>query len=239
MTTKYTCFKFKQFNVQQSNAAMKIGTDGILLGAWANVALAKRALDIGTGTGVIALMQTQKNSTVNVDAIEVDSTACIDAEQNFTKSPWKNRLHLFHSALENFNPAYKYDTIISNPPFFENSILSKSKKRTLARHSASLHYSQVLSFAKNQLTPEGNICLILPFSEEEKCIKIATDLGFFMNRICNVFPKKNKKQHRTLIEFSSLPNNLVNETLVIEKEERHNYTEEYRSLTKDFYIIFD
>ena len=178
-----------------------------------------------------------ENSTVNVDAIEVDSTACIDAEQNFTKSPWKNRLHLFHSALENFNPAYKYDTIISNPPFFENSILSKSKKRTLARHSASLHYSQVLSFAKNQLTPEGNICLILPFSEEEKCIKIATDLGFFMNRICNVFLKK-KKQHRTLLEFSSLPNNLVNETLVIEKEE-DTITEEYRSLTKDFYHLIN
>ena len=239
MSDKYSCFRFKQFHLQQSNAAMKIGTDGILLGAWANVSSAKRALDIGTGTGVIALMQAQKNSTINIDAIEVDSGACIDAEQNFTRSPWKNRLHLFHSALENFNPTCKYDTIISNPPFFENSLISKSKKRTLARHSASLHYSEVLSFAKNQLTPKGNICLILPYSEEEKCIKTATDLGFYMNRKCNVFPKKHKNQHRTLFEFSLFANNLTHQTLIIENEKRHDYTNDYKSLTKDFYIIFD
>ena len=239
MTNKYSCFRFKQFSLQQTNAAMKIGTDGILLGAWARVSHSKTLLDIGTGTGVIALMEAQKNNDLIIDAVEIDKNACIDAKFNFEKSPWNNRIKLHPCPLNDFPKKIKYDTIISNPPFFEKSLAANTQSRTLARHTEKLHYNNIIEFAESWLSENGNLCLILPADQEEKCIIKAKKSGLYVKRKCNVFPKKTKCQHRTLIEFSFKNEIPEEEILIIENEKRHDYTEEYKEITKDFYIIFD
>lgn len=239
MSDKYSCFKFKQFSLQQTNAAMKIGTDGILLGAWARVAHSKTLLDIGTGTGVIALMQAQKNNSVLIDAVEIDNNASIDAKFNFENSPWNNRLNLHQCSLESFDKKIEYDTIISNPPFFEKSLVANTQSRTMARHTASLHYNQIIEFAECWLSKNGNLCMILPVNQEEKCILKARKSGLYVKRKCNVFPKKTKNQHRSLIEFSFENQTQIEENLIIENEKRHDYTDKYKEITKEFYIIFD
>ncbi len=239
MNKLYKEFLFKQFAMQQNNAAMKIGTDGILLGAWANVNNTSSAIDIGTGTGIIALMLAQKNSSLTIDAIESDKAACIDAQTNFLSSPWLNRLNLYNEAIQEYNPKKKYDCIISNPPFFEKSLKSVTNSRSLARHTNSLHYKDLLEFSKNNLSDNGSLSIILPVEQAFKCTTIADKYSLYLNRRCNVFPKPNKKQHRTLLELSKRNNELTENDLIIETENRHNYTHDYINLTKDFYIIFD
>ena len=239
MSNKYSCFKFKKFSIQQTNAAMKIGTDGILLGAWADVEESKILLDIGTGTGVIALMQAQKNNQTIIDAVEIDTNACIDAKFNFEKSPWGNRITLHKCSLEEFNKNIKYDTIISNPPFYESSLAANSQSRTVARHTATLHYNHILEHCKSSLSKSGNLCLILPVDQGNSCIIKAQKNGFYLKRKCNVFSKKSKPQHRLLLEFSLINQTPEESNLIIENEKRHDYTEQYKELTKDFYIIFD
>lgn len=239
MSNKYSCFRFKKFSLQQTNAAMKIGTDGILLGAWARVEHSKTLLDIGTGTGVIALMQAQKNNSLLIDAVEIDNNACLDAEFNFENSPWNNRLKLHQCSLEAFDNNKKYDTIISNPPFFENSLVANTQSRTMARHTGSLDYSQIIDFAEYGLSENGNLCLILPVNQERNCILKAKKSGLYVKRKCNVYSKKTKNQHRTLLDFSFENKAITEENLIIENEKRHDYTSQYKELTKNFYIIFD
>ena len=238
MSNKYSIFKFKKFSLQQVNAAMKIGTDGILLGAWMNLNNKTKLLDIGTGTGVIALMQAQKSSSIKIDAIEIDAKACIDAKANFINSPWKNRLTLYNCNLENYSTPIKYDVIVSNPPFFENSLKANSQERTLARHNSSLHYTDIFNFCVKNLNENGSLNLILPKEQQEKCILKAEKIGLALIRKCNVFPNATKQQHRTLFEFSFTKRKLKEETITIELDKRHHYTNEYKELTKDFYIIF-
>ncbi|MDG2369181.1 MAG: methyltransferase [Flavobacteriales bacterium] len=239
MSNKYSCFKFKKFSIQQTNAAMKIGTDGILLGAWAEVKHSKLLLDIGTGTGVIALMQAQKNKETTIDALEIDINACIDAKFNFEKSPWKNRITLHQCSLEKFNKKIKYDTIISNPPFYESSLVANTQSRTVARHTSTLHYNHIIEFCKSSLSSSGNLSLILPVTQGNKCIIKAQKSGLYLKRKCNVFSKKSKLQHRLLLEFSFKNQTPEENNLIIENEKRHDYTDHYKELTKDFYIIFD
>jgi len=238
MNKEYKDFKFKQFNLQQNNAAMKIGTDGILLGAWSDVREAKNALDIGTGTGVIAIMQAQKNSLLQIDAIEIERSACLDANYNFKESPWDDRLKLHHLCLTEFIPNIKYECIISNPPFFINSMKTADIKRNIARHTNSMNYNDILKFSNDHLTENGTLSLILPEDQGIKCILNAEKHSLFLKRKCNIFPNPIKKQHRILMEFSKIKHKTLESNLTIETKNRHEYTKDYKSLTKDFYIIF-
>ena len=239
MSKTYKKFHFKQFSLQQNRAAMKIGTDGILLGAWINIINAKNALDIGTGTGVIAIMQAQKNSALIIDAVEIESNACIDAKKNFENSPWSDRLILHSSSLRNFEPKKTYDCIVSNPPFFNNSLNAANNNRTLARHADSLHYEDILAFSVTNLNKNGTLSMILPTLEALQCIIKAKENGFYLSRKCNVFPNPLKDQHRTLLEFTKNKCKTIEKNIIIETDKRHDYTNEYKSLTKNFYIIFD
>jgi tRNA1Val (adenine37-N6)-methyltransferase len=239
MNKPYKDFQFKQFCIQHNNAAMKIGTDGILLGAWADVSQSKNILDIGAGTGIIAIMQAQKNNQLNIEAIEIEKAACIDAQHNFNNCPWTKRLKLHHLSLSAFQPKKAYDTIISNPPFFENSLASKSVERNHARHNSSLHFNTIISFAVKNLSKNGSLSLILPVDQGLLCTINAEKSGLFIIRKCNVFPNSIKKQHRLLLEFSKTKKPLIESNLIIETNNRHEYTEDYKSLTRDFYIIFD
>ena len=235
----YNKFKFKQFSIEQNNAAMKIGTDGILLGAWTNVNKAKQILDIGCGTGVIGIMQAQKNCEAIIDLVEIDKSACIDANINISNCPWHNRINIFEGALEKYNTKKRYDVIISNPPFFNNSLKAENSSRTLARHSISLNYKQIILFSNKNLNNNGNLSLILPHNQADECISFSNKNNLFLSRICNVKAKETKDAHRILLEFSKKEKNLIKDTIIIETQLRHNYTNQYKKLTNNFYTIFD
>ena len=231
-------FHFKQFTLNQKFAAMKIGTDGILLGAWANCQDCKHMIDVGTGTGVIALMLAQKNSNAKIDAIEIDHDAIKDAKRNFETSPWKNRLTLIHKDFSKWNNKNRYDLIISNPPFFKNSLKPNEESRAIARHVNSLNSKSLSKFAFTQLSSNGRVYLIAPIHQLNE-IKI----HFFENhlyptRVCLVKPKPYKEPHRVLLEFRREKIEPVVDTIVIENDTRHDYTDDYKKLTREFYTIF-
>lgn len=230
-------FHYKQFDIRQDNAAMKIGTDGTLLGAWTNVSGAHHIVDIGTGTGVIALMLAQRNPTAKITGIEICEQAVIDAEYNVKKSPWSTRVSIINTSLQTFAPNQKYDLIVSNPPFFENSLKSPSGKRSTARHTDSLSYLDILQFASDNLIDDGRLSMILPIENAQNCIEKAQEFDLHLERECTVRPTPNKKPHRKVFELSKKAQNPIKETLTIETGKRHDYTAEYIALTKEFYTI--
>ena len=229
-------FEFKQFRVEQGLSAMKVGTDGVLLGAWAKVNNAKHILDIGTGTGLIALMLAQRNSNARIDALEIDKSASKQASQNFENSNWKNSLSIINNAVQNYNPENKYDCIVSNPPFFENSYSAKGKERNIARQTESLSFPDLLIAVKRLLRKEGRFSVILPKQSLANFIQLAGKQSLFLNKITNVYPTKHSEIKRVLLEFSFIDKVLEEDNLVIEPEKRHQYSAEYIKLTKEFYL---
>lgn len=230
-------FRFKQFAIRQENAAMKVGTDGALLGAWSDIQHANSILDIGTGTAIIAMMAAQRNQTANITAIEIDEKALIDAKFNVDNCPWPNRIKIIPTSLQDFEPSIKFDSIISNPPFFENSLKSNSGEKIKARHTDTLHYTDILEFASNHLTTNGILHLILPLENANKCIEISNDYNLFVKRICEVQPVPHKKAHRLVFELTKQQVTTNTENLIIETGKRHDYTKDYIALTKAFYTI--
>jgi len=230
-------FRFKQFAIRQENAAMKVGTDGALLGAWCDVSKANNILDIGTGTAIIAMMVAQRNSSAAITAIEIDQKALIDANFNIKNCPWTNRIRLIESSLQKYTPTLKFDSIISNPPFFENSLKSNSHQKVKARHADSMHYLDILNFAALHLSSNGILHLILPVKNAEKCIEIALELGFYLKRICKVQPVPHKNPHRYAFELTKTATPTITESLIIETGKRHDYSQQYIELTKAFYTI--
>ncbi len=231
-------FRFKQFNIRQDNTAMKIGTDGTLLGAWVDVEQAKNILDIGTGTGVIGLMTAQRNSDAKITAIEINEDAMVDASFNIVESPWSDRVSLIHTSLQDYKPKIKFEVIVSNPPFFEKSLKSNSDNRNNARHTDSLHYTDILKFAQSHLQTDGVLALILPVENAEKCIEIANDFGLHLKRKCWVKPVPHKPAHRIVFELTNTKQeNVAENELIVETGKRHDYTADYIALTNAFYII--
>ncbi|MCW0483950.1 tRNA1(Val) (adenine(37)-N6)-methyltransferase [Gaoshiqia sediminis] len=230
-------FQFKQFRIVQEKAAMKVGIDGVMLGAWARLEKASRVLDIGAGTGLLALMAAQRSDAI-VDAVELEREAADDARHNFEASPWNNRLHLFTAAFQDFETEQKYDHILSNPPFFENSPKSSDHKRARARHSDSLSLEELLGKSAGLLTEQGRISLILPAEKEEKLRSLARQNGLFVNRLSRVSPDETRPPHRILAEMSFSPMLEESPEIFIRESATGNYTIQYRELTKDFYLAF-
>ena len=215
---------------------MKVGTDGVLLGAWAACDGAKRILDIGTGTGVIALMLAQRNSEAKIHAVEIDETATQRARSNFDMSPWAERLDVECCAVQAFNQNEKFDLIISNPPYFVDSLLPPDAKRSTARHTHDLSFEELDKAVCRLLANEGRFALILPTTEFGKYLTITQ---LYLVRRCNVYPKVGADVKRVMAEFAlhETPNPTL-ETITIEQDKRGDYTDEYRALTKDFYLKF-
>lgn len=229
-------FRFKQFSVEQSDVAMKVGTDGVLLGAW--VAFRggeRRVLDIGTGTGVIALMAAQRSEAEYIAGVDVDEASAARAAANFEASQWSDRLHSFCSPVQDFEADEPFDVIISNPPYFVDSLLSPDKRRTTARHTASLPFGELDSAVCRLLSPDGRAALILPPEQMEEFASITS---LRMVRRCDVRSVPNGAVKRVLAEFSRCGEVLRREELVIETDERGVFSGEYRRLTKDFYLKF-
>ncbi len=230
-------FRFKQFAVEQSGVAMKVGTDGVLLGAW--VAFRgdeRRVLDIGTGTGVIALMAAQRSSAGYIAGVDVDEASAQRAAANFEASPWSGRLHACASPVQDFAADEPFDLIISNPPYFVDSLLSPDKRRTAARHTASLPFDELDAAVRRLLSPDGRAALILPTEQMDDFVSITS---LRMVRRCDVRSVPDGAVKRVMAEFARSATDVMRrEELVIETYERGVFSDEYRRLTKDFYLKF-
>lgn len=233
-------FKFKQFTIQQNQTAMKVGTDGVLLGAWAIIEQDPFAiLDIGAGTGLIALMLAQRTDAEHIEALEIDADAHEQCVENFENSPWNDRLFCFHSSLDDFMEELEdeeYDLIVSNPPYHTENYFSGDDKRDAARFTESLPFEDLCEAVSVLLSDDGIFCVIVPFPAEANFIALAAENDLFPIKITRVKGTPTTEIKRSLLAFGRTPiENFPVDELVIETA-RHEYTPEYIALTKDFYL---
>lgn len=236
--TEMEPFKFKQFEIHQDKCAMKVGTDGVLLGAWADVSNTKRILDIGAGTGLIAIMLGQRTEDAIVHAVEIDDVAFDQAKQNMALAPWKDRLDVFHLAIQEYaNSAEpEYDLIVSNPPFFSGGTFSHNQDRNSVRHTIKLPHNDLLTAVRKLLAADGKFCVILPFIEGLRFKEMASTYKFYCTKVTNVKPKADKAVERLLLQFERQPKETIEDELIIQNEGRNDWTTEYVGLTGEFYL---
>ena len=232
-------FQFKQFSLEQDQCAMKIGTDGVLLGAWAPIEhIPNQILDIGTGTGIIALMLAQRSNATQIDALEIEENAYEQATDNFENSPWNDRLFCFHAGLDEFmdEPEDEYDLIVSNPPFYSEDYKTNNEQRDLARFQDALPFEDLIEAADLLLSENGVLAVIIPFKEEERFLALANEFELYPIQITHVKGTPTTEIKRSLLALSrnNIETPTINE-LVIEIG-RHEYTPEYIALTKEFYL---
>ncbi|MEI6880280.1 MAG: methyltransferase [Bacteroidota bacterium] len=234
-----THFQFKQFALLQDKAAMKLGADSVLLGCFTNVEGAERILDIGTGTGILALMMAQK-SNAQIDAVEIDQEAFKQAEQNANESIWNDRIRIHHSAIQNFSSTNKYDLIISNPPYYRNAknMGIENEKRALARHDKDLSFEDLCKEAYRLMKNEGMFWLILPHQEGLEFIQIAKQHNLQLLHLINIKPKPEKELNRLILAFGKSNKTYLESTFTI-YQSNGIATDEYVELTKDFYLWKD
>lgn len=233
-------FRFKQFTVQQEHASFKVTTDSVLLGAWAAIEEAGNILDIGTGTGLLALMAAQR-SDAHIVAIEPDRNSFMQAGINITASPWHERITLLNTSIQNYEPAgnLNFDAIITNPPYFVDSLLNPDEEKARTRHAVTLTYADLLVVADRLLAPAGILHLVFPVVEAERFVELARDYNLFLRKRMFVRPTPEVLPSRVLMSLQrGMPERYEESEIVIEKEGRHLYTDEYVSLTKDFYLKF-
>lgn len=228
-------FHFKHFSVRHHQSSFKVGFDGVLLGAWSNVSDSLAILDIGTGTGLLALMCAQKNADAKITGIEPDRNSFEEAAHNFNNSPWSNRLLALNTTLQLFATSgqYTFDHIISNPPYFSNSLLPGLKPKLIARHTFNLNHSEILKHSSSMLSPNGKLSVILPYPDGSTFIEKASQSGLYPTKITNVITTKSE---RLLIEFTkSIHTELQKKELKIYNSEG-KYSDEYLAIVRDFYL---
>ena len=215
---------------------MKVGTDGVLLGAWADTTNTNSILDIGTGTGLIALMIAQRSPNSTITAIEVNEQATQQAKQNFSNSRWNEQFSLIHSSFQNFSNTQQFDLIVSNPPFFK--VNSTDTSREVARNQASLPMNYLIQKANSLLSSNGKLALILPYDQINEVKEELSNNALFLNRVTTIKGNPNTPTKRVLLEASKLKLATIENELIIEMEERHNYSDNYRNLLRDYLTIF-
>ncbi|MCK0554747.1 tRNA1(Val) (adenine(37)-N6)-methyltransferase [Pantoea ananatis] len=232
-------FTFKQFFVAHDRCAMKVGTDGILLGAWAPVAGVKRILDIGTGSGLIALMLAQRTpSNVEVDAVEVDPDAAQQAHENIQQSPWAARMQVHQQDIAQWaeNCEARYSLIVSNPPYFDPGVACATPARDSARATGSLDHQTLLRCAAALIEEEGFFCVVLPEATGQQVIALAQADGWHLRFRFDVAEYAHRPPHRVLLGFSPSPGETLFERLAIRDADRQ-YSDAWQSLTRDFYLF--
>jgi tRNA1Val (adenine37-N6)-methyltransferase len=230
-------FRFKQFSIRHEKSGMKVGTDGVLLGAWADVSGAKHILEVGSGSGVIALMLAQRSQADSqIDAVEIDKVAFEEAGENIKASPWSEKISVFHSAIQDFEKEINYDLIISNPPYFLNSYKPPDAKRLAARHTENLSFEDLLAAAEKFLTPTGRLDVILPTTEGEQFITLANSKNFLLTRKWTFRTRLEKPVERYLLEFSKHTSKPVDIGEIKLYSQGEEWSEEYSQLTRDFYL---
>lgn len=231
-------FKFKRFTIDQDRCAMKIGTDGVLLGAWTSLKNNPFSiLDIGAGTGILSLMLAQRSKAPQIEAIEIDESAFEQCVENFENSPWSDRLFCYHASLLEFVEEVDdtFDLIISNPPFYSEDYKSNTKSRDLARFSDAMPFEHLLYAVSRLLSDNGMFTIIIPKKEEKSFIDLANKAALIPSKILHIKGHQNSEIKRSLIEFSFKNVDTKISELIIETE-RHQYTQDYIELTKDFYL---
>ena len=244
-------FQFKKFNVVNERSAMKVNTDGVLLGAAMTISPSdRRLLDIGTGTGTIALMAAQRLSGISacqqelggdpsfeVHAIDIDEPSATEAATNFKNSPWTDALRVYHTSLDDFAPLGEYDLIFSNPPYFEDSLTAPDQRKSTARHTSDgLSYRDIFEFATMQLSQQGRVSFVLPADQEANLCRYARMCGFHLFRILRIRTVPRKAPSRIIAEFSRQRTEQPEDSILTIQNEGQ-YTQEYLSLTKDFYLF--
>ena len=228
-------FRFKQFAVVNDRTAMKVGTDGVLLGAWCPVDGAQRVLDVGTGCGVIALMVAQRNSIAMIDAIDIDHDSIDEAAFNFCHSPWGERLNAIEGDFNELQANERYDLIVSNPPYFTNGVLPTGDSRTTARHTASLSYRQLIEGASRLMAADGILAFISPTDAEGDIVEAATFASLPVRQMTHVIPVEGAEAKRTLWLLSQRDMPYREDTLTIAHSDG-TFTREYIELTQAFYL---
>lgn len=216
---------------------MKVGTDGVLIGAWTNPTNPKTILDIGSGTGLISLMMAQRFEKAKIHSVEINKDAALESAFNFNQSEWNDRLHSVHLSFLDYQSNLKFDLIISNPPFFSGKTKPNTEKRKLARHDKSLSINDLIIKSETMLNQDGIIGLVLPFDHLDGLKKNIDEIPLYINRICLVKGNHDTQVKRMLVELSKQKIEVKEESLIIEKA-RHQYTDEYIDLCKDFYLHF-
>ncbi len=231
-------FRFKQFSVAQDQCPMKVGTDGVLLAAWADVAGAGRVLDIGTGSGVMALILAQRAERAEVHGVEIDPNAARQAAENMAASPWPERLNTFATSIQDFakESRQQYDLIVSNPPFFSGGTFSDNNDRMAVRHTIKLPHGDLLSAVRKLLAPNGRFAVILPHLEGLRFRELANSYHLFCTRLTEVRTRPGKPVERLLLQFECQVNPLQKDSLCIHSGNGPGHSEEYTLLTRDFYL---
>ena len=232
-------FQFKQFAVQQDHCAMKIGTDAVLLGAWCPIKNNPFSiLDIGAGTGILSLMLAQRSNAAQIDAIEINDEAYEQCVENFESSPWGDRLFCFHAGLDEFldEPEDEYDLIISNPPFYSENYKTDSAQRNLARFQEAMPFEDLIEAVRLLLSENGIFAVIIPFKEEEKFIDLCAEVELYPIKVTRVKGTPTTEVKRSLLAFKRYELSVLTADELVIETARHQYTEDYIALTKDFYL---
>ena len=231
-------FHFKQFSIAQDRCAMKVGTDGVLLGALADVDLTSNSiLDVGAGTGLVALMLAQRYAAETIDALEINEAAFEQCVENFEASPWADRLFCYHTDFERFFMEWDepYDAVVCNPPFYTEQVTSGNNARDIARQNSALPFDLLLKGVLNLLSKDGVFTVIIPFKEEEKFIALATDYKLHLQKTIRIRGNPSAEIKRSVLKLTFQPAEIQTAELVIELE-RHKYTPAFKAITKDFYL---
>lgn len=229
-------FKFKQFSITQEKSAMKISTDSVILGAWINsIKSPKTVLDIGSGTGLLSLMVAQHFPNSIITAIEIEQDAFEETVYNFAQAKWHKNLNAIHTSLQNFNPKTSFDFIITNPPYFVNSLHNQSNKKTTARHTSALSFQDIIHFVKKHLDKQGNLALILPINEFKQFQQLAEKQHLFLINELLLKPNHKKPINRVCGLFSFQKTPKTSTTLQV-RNELNLYTSKHKELTQAFYL---
>lgn len=226
-------FTFKQFKIEQSKDVFRVGTDGVLLGALANVYGAFSVLEVGTGTGLISLMLAQRNPQAHFLGLDINEDAAMLTKLNFENAPFHARLKNRHQDFKNFETEEQFDLIVSNPPYFEES---GSEKDKIARQTVELNFIQLISKASKLLSEGGIFSVIIPVEAGDVFVSIGKESGLFLNRRVNIKGIENSKAKRLILEFSSQEKEINESDFIIEKSPRQ-YSDQYLELTKEFHVF--
>jgi tRNA1Val (adenine37-N6)-methyltransferase len=230
-------FQFKKFRIEQEKAAMKVNTDGVLLGAWTNITSAKNVLDIGAGTGLISLMIAQRSNAI-ITGVEIEKNAAEEAFRNVQNSEWNNRISILHNSFQEFAETsdIQFDVIVTNPPFFSNSAKNTNPYLSIARHNHLLPFEDIISGSEKLLNDNGILSLILPASAAQEFTDKAGHEKLFLNRLTLVKPFPHKEPNRCLLEFGKKQSDCKNSTMSVFDETGKNYSAEFKTLARDFYL---
>jgi tRNA1Val (adenine37-N6)-methyltransferase len=227
-------FKFKQFTVWQENTAMKVSTDACLLGAFVKSENVNTILDIGTGTGLLALMAAQNHPNAKIDAVEIEENAFIQAKNNCKESPFANRINIYNTSIQEFNTNKKYDLIISNPPFFVNATKSEKHSKNIARHTDLLPFEDLIDSVTKFLNTSGKFYLLLPFTEMDIFIQLANNKSLFCLKRIEIADNENSSFHRVIAVFSHINQEMETEKFYIKNS--NDYSAEFVKILKPFYL---